>query len=100
MASTSDSSSPSPTHLRSVAVDDDGDGDGDGRSGARSWLPCLQSFVDSAVKEFDEQIDVYVSWSLHYELRDVMAFFDLLSSQASALSSLADVPFTPGSLSP
>lgn len=45
---------------------------------------------------YKEHRDLYVSWSVKYEFSKVFDFFELLDSTASSLSSIKDVPFTPG----
>jgi hypothetical protein len=45
---------------------------------------------------YKEYRDLYVAWSVKYAFPKVFEFFTLLDTTSSSLSSLRDVPFTPG----
>eukprot|EP00474_Spongospora_subterranea_P010215 CRZ10673.1 hypothetical protein [Spongospora subterranea] len=59
-------------------------------------IPCLIPYQRKAYDMYKEHRDLYVSWSVKYAFPKVMEYFELLENTANSLSSLQDVPFTPG----
>lgn len=58
-------------------------------------FPGMQDHIQHAYSYYMDHQERYIKWHIEYEMPDVIQFWDLLDNQLAAVSSSADIPFTP-----